>query len=347
VAVGLVATLYSTYAIYASGASAVLGGTVVMALGFVIFGFLAPRFALGTGQAMRNAAVVALVLLAAAAPARAGVLERVRESGKLRVGYRADARPFSFEELDSPAGYSVALCLHVANALKADLGREVAVESVKVGSEDRFEAVTQGKIDVLCGAATATLERRKLVDFSIPIFPGGIGALLRRDSPERLQAVLDGREPPYTPRWRASLGQVLEKRVLSAVGGTTAAAWLVERKNTLRVDPEIVPVAGYAEGVERVLTGRSAALFGDRAILLDMAERSAAPQDLVVLGRQYTYEPIALALPRGDEDFRLVVDRTLSRLFRSSEEFEPIYTRYFGKPDASTLAFFRSIALPD
>jgi putrescine:ornithine antiporter len=39
-----VATLYSTYAIYASGASAVLGGTVVMGLGFVIYGFLAPRF---------------------------------------------------------------------------------------------------------------------------------------------------------------------------------------------------------------------------------------------------------------------------------------------------------------
>ena len=39
-----VATLYSVYAIYASGASAVLGGTVVMGLGFVIYGFLAPRF---------------------------------------------------------------------------------------------------------------------------------------------------------------------------------------------------------------------------------------------------------------------------------------------------------------
>ena len=47
VAVVVVATLYSTFAIYASGASAVLGGTVVMALGFVIYGFLAPRFELG------------------------------------------------------------------------------------------------------------------------------------------------------------------------------------------------------------------------------------------------------------------------------------------------------------
>jgi len=41
----LVAMLYSTYAIYASGKDAVLGGTIVMALGFVIWGFIAPRFA--------------------------------------------------------------------------------------------------------------------------------------------------------------------------------------------------------------------------------------------------------------------------------------------------------------
>jgi putrescine:ornithine antiporter len=44
VVIALVAMLYSTYAIYASGKDAVLGGTIVMALGFVIWGFLAPRF---------------------------------------------------------------------------------------------------------------------------------------------------------------------------------------------------------------------------------------------------------------------------------------------------------------
>ena len=44
VAIVVVALLYSVYAIYASGSSAVLGGTIVMGLGFVIYGFIAPRF---------------------------------------------------------------------------------------------------------------------------------------------------------------------------------------------------------------------------------------------------------------------------------------------------------------
>jgi putrescine:ornithine antiporter len=45
VVVAVIAMLYSVYAIYASGKDAVLGGTLAMAIGFVIWGFIAPRFA--------------------------------------------------------------------------------------------------------------------------------------------------------------------------------------------------------------------------------------------------------------------------------------------------------------
>jgi len=44
VAVTLVAMLYSTYALYASGHEAVMGGMLVTALAFIVWGFLAPRF---------------------------------------------------------------------------------------------------------------------------------------------------------------------------------------------------------------------------------------------------------------------------------------------------------------
>ena len=42
--VTLAAMLYSVYALYASGKDAVLGGMLVTALTFVIWGFIAPRF---------------------------------------------------------------------------------------------------------------------------------------------------------------------------------------------------------------------------------------------------------------------------------------------------------------
>jgi putrescine:ornithine antiporter len=43
--VAVVALLYSVYAIYASGKDAVLGGMLVMGIGYVIYGFIAHRFA--------------------------------------------------------------------------------------------------------------------------------------------------------------------------------------------------------------------------------------------------------------------------------------------------------------
>jgi putrescine:ornithine antiporter len=36
--------LYSVFALYASGKDAVLGGMIVTAVAFIIWGFLAPRF---------------------------------------------------------------------------------------------------------------------------------------------------------------------------------------------------------------------------------------------------------------------------------------------------------------
>ena len=42
--IALIAMLYSTYALYASGKDAVMGGMLVTALAFIIWGFLAPRF---------------------------------------------------------------------------------------------------------------------------------------------------------------------------------------------------------------------------------------------------------------------------------------------------------------
>ena len=281
-----------------------------------------------------------------AAPA-GGTLDRIRDAGKVKLGYRTDARPFSYDESGRAAGYSVALCQRVAEAVKAELNLpRIPLEYVKVESDDRFAALEEGRIDLLCGAATATLERRMKVAFSIPIFPSGIGALMRKDAPERLKAVLEGREPPYRPFWRASLAQVLEKRVLSAVAGTTTESWLAQRRQDLDVHAEIVPVPSYAEGVERILRRRSDVLFGDQPILLDAAARGSAAEDLTVLTRHFTYEPLALALSRGDDDFRLVVDRTLSRIYRSGE-IGNIYASVFGEPDAGTLSFFGFVALPE
>ena len=42
--VAVIAMLYSVYALWASGKDAVMGGMLVMGIGYIVFGFIAPRF---------------------------------------------------------------------------------------------------------------------------------------------------------------------------------------------------------------------------------------------------------------------------------------------------------------
>jgi putrescine:ornithine antiporter len=279
--------------------------------------------------------------------ATAGTLDRVRQAGKLTLGYRTDARPLSFrDEAGKPAGYSVDLCLKIADQVKANLGLQtLSVDWVPVTIEDRFRVVQDHRIDLLCGTEGATLERRKTVGFSIPIFPGGIGAIVRADAPDGLRDILEGRRDTRL-RWRASPAQVIERKTLSVVPGTVSERWLAERLNAFNLTASVVQVDNYDAGIRGVLDRRADVFFAERAILLDAGRRSTAARDLVVLDRRFTYEPLALALERGDEDFRLLVDRTLSGLY-GSKEFGALYAKWFGAPGESALQFFRWAALPE
>ncbi|HOM14009.1 MAG TPA: amino acid ABC transporter substrate-binding protein [Rubrivivax sp.] len=295
---------------------------------------------------LRSALLAAgLALGACATVLAAGVLDRARDSSKLTFGYRADARPFAFADGGKPAGFSVALCQKVADAVQAELKLpKLQLDFVPVTATSRFELLQQGKIDLSCGTDTPTLARRGSVDFSLPIFFAGTGALLRKDADPRLRNALADQPDPVRPVWRGAPGIFGLQVVFAVVGGTTVEKTLIERLKLRRVTVTVAPVPDYAAGVQMVLDGRAAALFGDRPVLLDLAQRGAGP--LQVIERTFTREPLALALPRGDAEFRLLVDRTLSRVYRSPE-FAALYTTYFGAPGPGALEFFQAVALPD
>jgi polar amino acid transport system substrate-binding protein len=297
-------------------------------------------------QAALGLAILFGLPLLQATPASAATLDKVRAASKLTLGYREDARPFSFKDgSGTPTGYSIALCQQVADEVKAELGGgDLTVEWAPVTLDGRFDAVSQGKVDLLCASDTVTLERRKQVSFSIPVFPSGIAAVLRSDAPRALQDVLASR-PPSGPIWRASPALVLEDKTFSVVKGTTGESWLSGRIDDFQLPTKVVPVDSYDAGIKAVLDGGANVFFGDRPILMDAAAQSASSGDLVVLDKQFTFEPIALALPRNDDDFRLVVDRALSRYF-TSDAFLDTYVKWFGTPDAAEVMFFRQSALP-
>jgi putrescine:ornithine antiporter len=356
----VVAMLYSTYAIYASGKDAVLGGTIVLALTFILYGFLAPRFATAAATAGRRpgaAAAVAAVLLAlvcgavllAPTPAEAQSSSAkkakaptpaadAKKPGKLVLGYYANARPFSYkDESGQPAGYAVELCQKAAAQ---------DVTWVEVKPESRLAALRERKVNWLCGEPV-TLSARAEVSFSIPIFQGGIGALLRTDAPLALGKALSERPGPSGPIWRGTpTQQLIQAQTFAVVAGSPGEKALTERLDKLQLTSKVVPVKDIGEGVQAVVGRQANVFFADRSILLDAAKRSPASGDLAVLDRRFSHAPVAIALRRDDEDARLAVDRALSRLY-ATPEFSAAYTKWFGEPDAQVAAFFRVSALPE
>src|ERR1700761_4304610 len=105
--------------------------------------------------------IAALLLLASLASAAAA--DRLSASGRLILGYETELRPFSYaDQSNKPAGYSVALCQKIADAMKSASNLpDLTVDWVAVDLVDRFRDVQSGKIDLLCGADSITLSRRK------------------------------------------------------------------------------------------------------------------------------------------------------------------------------------------
>ena len=279
---------------------------------------------------MLNRCLAALLILTLPATALADTLAGIKERGTIRLGVRTDATAFSYKnELGEPAGYTVELCRAVAADLKQQLGMaELSVAYVEVTTQDRFDAVTEGRIDLLCGATTVTLARRAVVDFSVPTFVTGMGVLYRDGGP-------------------ASFAELAGKTIGVRQGTTTEA--VLERELTAAgLEASFVGIESHQAGVEALVDGSIDAYFADRAILVFLHLSSDDPAKLVVSDRLFTHEPYALAMPLGDTTFRLAVDSALSRIF-SSNMIDRIYQASFGDiaPGDILRAVYLLSAIPD
>jgi glutamate/aspartate transport system substrate-binding protein len=87
----------------------------------------------------------------------------------------------------------------------------------------------------------------------------------------------------------------------------------------------------------------------DREILIGLVLTAKSPSDFVLVDRYFSYEPYALMLRRGDPDFRIAVNRSLARLYRSGDIIV-IYRRWLGAlgaPGGLELATWAIEGLPE
>ena len=222
------------------------------------------------------------------------------------------------------------LCREVAKKLAEQLNlTPLNVTYVAVAAADRFETIKQQKADLLCEPTSATLSRRELVDFSIATFVDGASLMIRTDGPHDLKA--------------------MSGKKIGVLAGTTTEQGLRDSLKAVGITADIIPAKTHAEGLSMLDYGKISAYFGDRSILVSLIRDSKAPGKLALAENYLSVEPYALALPRGDGDFRLAVDRALSHIYRSGA-IAAIFNRTFGantKPGQILQTLYLITGLPD
>jgi polar amino acid transport system substrate-binding protein/glutamate/aspartate transport system substrate-binding protein len=252
--------------------------------------------------------------------AAAGTIDKIRADQTLRIAYRDDAPPFSYKGPGStgPTGFIVELCKVVAKKLADQLGVPgLKVTYVTVTASNRFDIIERGEADLLCEPTSVTLSRRQRVDFSIATFVDGASLLTRDTSLSNLKAMAG--------------------KKIGVLSGTTTEERLRISLRTFGISADIVPAATHNEGLAMLESGKVAAYFADQTILISLVNQSKDPEKLAIAEEFLSVEPYALAMPRGDTEFRLAVDTALSHIYRGGE-IGAIFRQAFGEKAQPTEA---------
>ncbi len=251
-----------------------------------------------------------------AAPAPAiDTLKRIRDTGAITLGVRETSVPFSFLDAQKqPQGYSVDLCLRVAEVIKAEMKLpRLEVKFLPVSSANRIPALLEGKIDLECGSTTNTRDRQKQVAFAYTTFVAGIKTLAKKSS--NINSIEDLRG----------------KSVVVTVG-TTSEKILKAMNDERLLKINVIESKDHGESFKAVEDGRAIAFMMDDVLLYGLISKSKKPDDFAVVGKYLSVEPYAIMMRRDEPQFEKLVNRALIDLFQSGE-IRRIYARWFNTKD--------------
>lgn len=258
--------------------------------------------------------MTAVMCLALPLLAEAGdTIGKIRKTQTLVIGIRETA-PFSYtDENKQPLGYSVDLCLKVAEAIKKELKMPaMKIQFFPVDSATRFSALLEDKIDLECGSTTNNAERRKKVAFTIPHFFSSVRALVKADSGIK--------------NWPQ-----LRNRTVVTTKSTTTVKLLNDRNDTSSLNIKLVEGNSDQDSFKMVEEGKADAFPMDDVLLYSLRAESKAPASFAIVGDPLSIEPYSIMLRKDDPAFKKIVDNEMLRLIHDNEIYR-IYEKWFTKP---------------
>jgi ABC-type amino acid transport substrate-binding protein len=246
----------------------------------------------------------------ASAQAANGRLKTIAGTKTIKIAYRSDAMPLSYQENREVVGYTIDLCKAVVASLERQLKiQPLKVEWVPVTTQTRFEAVTSGKADLECGSSTVTLSRMRQVDFSSFVFVESTGIAVK------------------SATGAAKLQDLAGKRV-AVIAGTSNEKAVAAVNQKAQLNLTLVPVKDRDEAAAALAADKADAFASDKLLLVGTQFKDV--QSVRMLPDDLSVEPYAIVLPRGDWEMRLAVNTALAEIFRGGEILK-IFDQWFGR----------------
>ena len=211
----------------------------------------------------------------APAPSPSPVLDRILSRGELRVGMSGDMPPLNMTtKEDKIIGLDADLAAMAADAMGVKLNVQ------KMAFAGLLPALEAGSIDMIISNMTMTPDRNLKVAFVGPYFTSGKGLLTKRSTLAEAKKLEDLNSPQFT---------------FAALKGSTSEA--VTRKGAPQA--KLLTVNTENEGVQMVIDGKADGMLADFPICAVAAFRHQG-SGLVPVVAPLTYEPIGIAVPKGD-----------------------------------------------
>lgn len=256
-------------------------------------------------QRLRYTATTLLLLFLFHIPAFSqSTLERVRQSGELRIGTDATYPPFETAEGGQYTGFDIDL----GSAIARELG--VKTRWINASFDGIFPALQNGTFDAVMSSVTITPERSASMLFSDPYYDSGQLIVVNTDrqgisTPDDLKGRTVGVQINTTAHFD------LEKRGdLKVAKYNTIDLALLDLRNR-RIDAVVIdaPVAKYM-------------------ILQSF-------HDLKTVGRRFTDEKFGIALAQSSDDLRRAINAALWRI-QDTGELDRLHEKWFGEATERT-----------
>ncbi|WP_138471410.1 ABC transporter substrate-binding protein [Poseidonocella sp. HB161398] len=232
-------------------------------------------------------AVAAIAVLAASVPAMAE---------KLKVGSTPTGVPFTF--LDVGSGEITGMMVDVVKAIGGKAGFEADVQSTDWVS--LLPALQSRRIDIISAAMSITEERKKVVDFSDPIFPYGEGLVVRADD-----------DTHYTAGLKETAGKTIGVQQGTKYQNDLAA---------LDGIGEVKVYENIADIMREVELGRIDVGFADQPIMAYQIGQGKFPDLKMAADYQQQFvAPLGLAIAKDNPELLARINEGLAELKESGE----------------------------